>query len=173
MNYAYHVVDVFTTVSLEGNALAVFPNGRGLDTPTMQRIARELNLSETTFIFPPQMDGAAAKVRIFTPSREMEFAGHPTIGTAYVMRKISMVSKAAPEFIIEENVGPVPIRVDAGEDPILWLKTPAITQGRSYSRPHCARALSLAEEDLLPESLANCIRPVIRTSLSLLRSDDG
>ncbi|HEV7178229.1 MAG TPA: PhzF family phenazine biosynthesis protein [Candidatus Baltobacteraceae bacterium] len=149
MQYDYHVVDVFTSVPLEGNALAVFPDARGLDAAIMQRIARELNLSETTFVFPAE-DGAAAKVRIFTPAREMEFAGHPTIGTAYVLRALGIVPPDSREFLLEENIGRVPVRVDSGDDPILWLKTPPISREGVYDRAQCARALSLTEDDLLP-----------------------
>lgn len=150
MQYEYHVVDVFTSVALEGNALAVFPDARGLDAATMQRIARELNLSETTFVFPAETPGAAAVVRIFTPAREMEFAGHPTIGTAYVLRTLGIVAPGVREFILEEKIGPVPVRVDSGDDPILWLKTPPIAREGAYDRAKCARALSVPEDDLLP-----------------------
>lgn len=150
MQYEYHVVDVFTTTAFEGNALAVFPDALGLDEAKMQRIARELNLSETTFVFPPEAHGAAAKVRIFTPAREMEFAGHPTVGTAYVLRALGAVAPDMRGFVLEEKVGPVPVRVDADDDPILWLKTPPITRERAYDRAKCARALRLREDDLLP-----------------------
>lgn len=149
MRLEYHVVDVFTQVPLEGNALAVFPDARLLDTPSMQRIARELNLSETSFVFPAQA-GGAAQVRIFTPSSEMEFAGHPTIGTAYVMRKLGIVPASLQNFILEENVGPVPVRVDAGTDPILWLETPPIKKEGVFDSVQCARTLGLSEGDLLP-----------------------
>ncbi len=73
--YAYDVVDVFTAVPLEGNPLAVFYDGRGLDGSTMQRIARELNLSETTFLLPPTIPDAALRLRIFTPTRECRSPG--------------------------------------------------------------------------------------------------
>src|SRR5260370_10519055 len=81
--YRYRVVDVFTEHPLEGNALAVFPDAPALDATTMQRIARELNLAETTFVLPPTRSDCAARARIFTPAKEMLFACHPTIGTAF------------------------------------------------------------------------------------------
>ena len=84
-SYRYRIVDVFTDVALEGNALAVFPDAAGLDTQHMQKIARELNLSETTFVVPSSRPDCAVGVRIFTPTREMLFAGHPTIGTSFVV----------------------------------------------------------------------------------------
>src|SRR5918993_628857 len=83
--YRYRVVDVFTTRQFEGNPLAVFPDANGLSDGTMQKIARELNLSETVFVFPASSTRFSARLRIFTPSRELAFAGHPTIGTSFVL----------------------------------------------------------------------------------------
>jgi trans-2,3-dihydro-3-hydroxyanthranilate isomerase len=104
-------VDVFTDRALTGNALAVFPDGRGLSTDQMQAIARETNLSETTFILPG--DAAAEKenavrVRIFTVQEELPFAGHPTLGTAFVLRGHS----GAAEVRLALNVGTVPVRFE-------------------------------------------------------------
>jgi len=88
MDLAYRILNVFTVAGqrLSGNPLCVFEDGRELDDATMQALARQLNLSETTFILPPESPGAAARVRIFTPAFEMPFAGHPTLGTAHVVR---------------------------------------------------------------------------------------
>jgi trans-2,3-dihydro-3-hydroxyanthranilate isomerase len=149
MEFTYHVVDVFTQQPLEGNPLAVFPDARGLDATTMQRIARELNLSETTFVLPADSGDAAARVRIFTPASEMRFAGHPTIGTAYVLRRIGRVPPNATAFVFEEGVGPVAVRVDPGEDPMIWLATPPVDKGPAFDRAACARALGLTVDDLL------------------------
>src|SRR6266478_9452051 len=84
-SYRYRVVDVFTDRPLEGNALAVFPDASGIDDGMMQKIAKELNLSETTFVVPTTRTDCAVGVRIFTRTREMAFAGHPTIGTGFVL----------------------------------------------------------------------------------------
>ncbi len=151
MELAYHVVDVFTQQPLEGNPLAVFPDARGLDAATMQRIARELNLSETTFVLAPASAEAAGRVRIFTPSSEMQFAGHPTIGTAYVLRRLGRVPVNTTAFALEEGVGPVTVRIDSGDDPMIWLATPPISKGRTFDRARCARALGLDERDLLED----------------------
>jgi trans-2,3-dihydro-3-hydroxyanthranilate isomerase len=150
MELVYHVVDVFTTAPLEGNALGVFPDATGVDSGTMQRIARELNLSETTFILPKESSEGATRVRIFTPAAELPFAGHPTIGTAYVMRRVGVVARDATTFALAENVGSVPVRVDRGDDPILWLTTPPIRKLGELARDRCARALSLSTNLLLP-----------------------
>jgi trans-2,3-dihydro-3-hydroxyanthranilate isomerase len=150
MELQYHVVDVFTTTPLQGNALAVFPDASGMDPTTMQRVARELNLSETTFVLPSESNDDATRVRIFTPAAELPFAGHPTIGTAFVLRRIGFVPAAAQTFALRENVGRVPIRVDAGDDPILWLTTPPIRKLAEFSRERSARALSLTPDRLAP-----------------------
>ena len=83
---SYRLVNVFAEAPLAGNPLAVFEDGRGLDDATMQALALQFNLSETTFILPATVPGATARVRIFTPAFEMPFAGHPTLGTAHVVR---------------------------------------------------------------------------------------
>src|ERR1700681_1500302 len=108
----YRVVDVFTEHRREGNPLAVFPEVPGLDTSVMQSIARELSLSETVFVLPPGRADCAARLRIFTPRKEMDFAGHPTIGTAFVLLDEGGISPGATDFMLEENIGPVPISVE-------------------------------------------------------------
>lgn len=101
-------VDVFTTRRLEGNALAVFHAGEGLSAAQMQAIAREMNLSETTFLLPPSRSQADARVRIFTVREELPFAGHPTLGTAFV------VARSRPrqiEIRLQMKVGVIPVSV--------------------------------------------------------------
>ncbi len=148
-SYRYRVVDVFTKQPLEGNALAVFPDSSGLDDGTLQKIARELNLSETTFVSPATRADCAAKVRIFTPTKEMIFAGHPTIGTSFVLLDDSLIPGNVERFVLEEKVGPVSVRVEPGERPLIWLTTPPISYGRTLDRERCARALGLEPSDLL------------------------
>jgi trans-2,3-dihydro-3-hydroxyanthranilate isomerase len=151
MQLAYHVVDVFTQKPLEGNALAVFPDGRHLDDATMQDIAREMNLSETTFVLPPTRPDCVARVRIFTPNYEMVFAGHPTIGTSHVIQEAGLVPHGETSFTLEEKVGGVRVRIEAGDDPLIWLQTPAISTGERFDRNACAGTLGLNEADLVPE----------------------
>jgi trans-2,3-dihydro-3-hydroxyanthranilate isomerase len=148
--YRYVVVDVFTTEPLAGNALAVFPDAVGLDETTMQKIARELNLAETSFVLPATREDCAVRVRIFTPTKEMRFAGHPTVGTAFVLLQEKIVPQGCAAFVLEEQIGPVPIRVVAGERPLIWLRTPPIREGRYYDAALCAEALGLDPQDLLP-----------------------
>ena len=149
MTYHYRIVDVFTQTPLEGNPLAVFVDARGLRDATMQSIARELNLSETVFIFPSTRADCAANVRIFTPTREMLFAGHPTVGAAFVMLDEGMVPAGAGSFALEEKVGRVPVRVEGSGRPLIWLTTPPIHDGPKFDRKVCAAAVGLSIDDLL------------------------
>lgn len=166
-SYRYRLVDVFTETALEGNPLAVFPDARGLDGETMQKIARELNLSETTFVLPSTRDDCAARVRIFTPSKEMVFAGHPTIGTSYVLLNEGVVAAGTLRFQLEERVGPVPVFVDSGERPMIWLRTPPIDSGPVFEQEDCARALGLAVGDLfdVPPQLLSAGNPTVFIAL--------
>jgi trans-2,3-dihydro-3-hydroxyanthranilate isomerase len=161
--YRYRVVDVFTEKALEGNPLAVFPDAAGIDDGTMQKIAKELNLSETVFVVPVTRADCAAHIRIFTSTREMLFAGHPTIGGSFVLMDEGLVPKDLGHFLLEEKVGPVPIRIEPGSRPLIWLKTPPIQFGRTYDRGVCAQALGLATADLFDvvPQLASAGNPII------------
>ena len=105
-------VDVFTHTPLEGNPLACFPQASGLSDLQMLAIARELNHSETTFVLPAT-SGGDAKVRIFGPQNELPFAGHPSLGTAFVM---AMTRPGKTSLVLEENVGPIPITLERRAD---------------------------------------------------------
>ncbi|MEV8510932.1 PhzF family phenazine biosynthesis protein [Dactylosporangium sp. NPDC051484] len=107
--YGYVIADVFTDTALEGNPLAVVPDATGLTTGRMQRIAREMNLSETTFVFPPTA-GGDVRVRIFTPIGELPFAGHPTFGTAAVLAATGHPGVRDGELRMETGMGVVPFR---------------------------------------------------------------
>ena len=151
-SYRYLTMDVFSEQVLQGNQLAVFPNASGISDITMQQIAAELNLAETAFIFPATRADCAVSVRIFTPKRELSFAGHPTIGTSFVVLEQHFVPKGTSEFFLEEKIGPVRIRVEPGVRPLIWLVTPPLTFGKSYDPDHCAKALGLNVTDLLQVS---------------------
>lgn len=109
--FNYFTVDVFTKERFGGNQLAVFPNADEIPDPLLQKIAREFNFSETTFVYPPNNKSNDIRVRIFTPGIEVPTAGHPTIGTAYVLLSKGLIKPKNDNYIIiEENVGD--IRVD-------------------------------------------------------------
>jgi trans-2,3-dihydro-3-hydroxyanthranilate isomerase len=111
----YLIADVFTDVPLQGNQLAVFTDGAGLDDELMQRAARELNLSETVFVLPAD-DGADAHVRIFTPAAELPFAGHPVLGTAFVVGE-----RSGKEVVrLQTGVGVIPVALQRERDRIVF-----------------------------------------------------
>jgi len=112
VKYRYLVCDVFTDTRFNGNQLAVLPDAAGLSGSQMQKIAREFNFSETAFVLPPE-EGQTRKVRIFTPTTEVPFAGHPNIGTAFVLAEIGALGgETLPESIcFEEQAGFVPIEI--------------------------------------------------------------
>jgi len=103
--YPFLQVDVFTDRAFGGNPLAVFPDAAGLDAPQMQRIAREMNLSETTFVLPPDDPAADFKVRIFTPESELPFAGHPVVGTHWVLARLGRVALQEPVTTVRFELG--------------------------------------------------------------------
>jgi trans-2,3-dihydro-3-hydroxyanthranilate isomerase len=113
--HRYLTADVFTDVAFGGNQLAVFPDARGIPEHRLQDVAREFNFSETTFVFPPSDPAHTRQVRIFTPGRELPFAGHPTIGTAHVLAAIGDVplTGATTSIVLEERVGPIPVTIRA------------------------------------------------------------
>ncbi|HET9408628.1 MAG TPA: PhzF family phenazine biosynthesis protein [Candidatus Sulfotelmatobacter sp.] len=168
----YRVVDVFTAAALEGNALAVFTDASSIDEKVMQEIAREMNLAETAFILPAEDTTCVARVRIFTPSKEMVFAGHPTIGTSFVLFDEGMLPQNCDSFVLQEKVGPVQVWIEKGSRPMIWLKTPAIREGKRFDRALCARALGLQADDLLDLSpqLLDAGNP---TLLIALRNQDA
>lgn len=116
------VADVFTDTPLEGNQLGIFPDGRGLSHELMLKAAREMNFSETVFFVPPREPGADAHVRIFTPSGEIPFAGHPTLGSAWVLS--DMLGK--PAVTLQTGAGPVPVELEREGNTVTfgWMSQP-------------------------------------------------
>src|SRR5665647_1588203 len=107
MNYNYYIADVFTSQIFNGAQIAVFPNADGLSNEQMQLLARELNLTETVFVFHPCSEGTTRKMRIFSPLGEIDFAGHPIIATAYVLGCCGDIklTEAITPVVFEQNVG--------------------------------------------------------------------
>lgn len=122
LSLRYEICDVFTDRALEGNALAVFTDASALDDATMQKLARELNLSESAFVLPPSTAAADARIRIFTPTMELPFAGHPTLGTAFVLAQAS----PQPVIRLETARGIVPVRLSRieGRSTFGWMSQP-------------------------------------------------
>lgn len=149
--YEYVLLDVFTKTRLQGNPLAVFPVAQGIADEEMPRVANELNLSETVFLTDSTRPDAVAKARIFTPRRELDFAGHPTIGAAHVL---ALRYATGDRFAIEENVGLVEIELeeDQNGEPRCWLTTPGLRFFETLDPTLCARFLNLSLADLVAES---------------------
>ena len=150
----YFTLDVFTDTRFAGNPLAVVQDGQGLDADAMQLIAREFNLSETVFVLPPADAAHRAQLRIFTPARELPFAGHPTVGTAVLLSVLEPHGPA--DFVLEEQVGPVRCRVrpagaGGGFAEFDLPRMPSLEQNEG-DREARARALGLPASDLASES---------------------
>ena len=152
-HFRYLTCDVFTDRPFCGNPLAVLPDARGLSDAQMQSIAREFNYSETTFVLPADDPRHAARVRIFTPGGELPFAGHPTIGTAFVLATIGAVAADANRIVFEEGVGPVPVEIFRAGDRITHCRlTTAQLPEQGPPPPSAstlAKMLSLADGEVL------------------------
>lgn len=171
----YKLLDVFTEVPLEGNPLAVFEDGTGLKANQMQAIARELNLSETVFLLPPQA-GGDARLRIFTPAVELPFAGHPVLGASLVVAAHLESSSLA----LETAAGKVAVRVDSteGDRVFGWMEQP-IPQLSAYERPEeLLAALGLSSCELPVDCYENgprhvCVALASKDEVAGLRPDMG
>ncbi len=172
MKLQYLIADVFTDQPFTGNPLAVVPHASDLDAAIMQKIAAEMNLSETIFVLPPEIPTNAARVRIFTPARELPFAGHPTVGCAIVLATLGLVP--APEgdsrIVLEEGVGPVGVRLTIRDgQPVFAELSAAIvpTFLPAIENATIATMLTLMETDILPGSeVASCGNPFLCVPLS-------
>lgn len=155
-SYRYLTCNVFTDRAFCGNPLAVLPDARGLAEAQMLAIAREFNYSETTFVLPPDDPRHAARVRIFTPGGELPFAGHPTIGTAFVLATIGAIGADANEVVFEEGAGPVPVAIFRDGGRVTHCRLTAARLPESGPPPpaaaELARMLSLAESEVLAGS---------------------
>jgi trans-2,3-dihydro-3-hydroxyanthranilate isomerase len=158
MRYRYYICDVFTDTRFGGNQLAVLPDANGLSDELMQRITREFNFSESTFVFPSE-SGYTRRVRIFTPAREIPFAGHPNIGTAFALAAANEFGQIDTSITVtfEEKAGPVPISIhrrkdQRGEGRLIWCELSAperLSLGKTVSARSLASAVSLAPDDVI------------------------
>ena len=173
---SYHLVDVFTDRAFGGNPLAVCTNGRGLTTETMQSVAKEFNLSETTFVLPPDDPKHDWRVRIFTPGSELPMAGHPTVGTSFVLAREHMIRRDEREtnIVLEEGVGPVPVRIEFkdGEPVFAEMTQPLPKFGPQVNDIEAVAAmLSLDAGDIdanLPVEVVSCGVPFLYVPLRSL-----
>ncbi len=170
----YFLVDVFTQRAFGGNPLAVFPYAKEMTSDQMQRIASELNLSETTFVQAPINEGSDCTVRIFTPRRELPMAGHPTLGTAFVLHNLKHLKPKSPQqFIFDEGIGPVRVGfTEADVEPRTFsMHQPQPEFGEKLDRRAVATWLGLSPTDLapdLPVQIVSCGVPYIMVPIGTL-----
>jgi trans-2,3-dihydro-3-hydroxyanthranilate isomerase len=150
MRRRFFTLDVFTAQRFAGNPLAVVLDPDGLDTATMQAVAREFGHPETVFVFAPDEARHRARLRIFTPARELPFAGHPTVGTAVLLGKLDG-GKSSRDMVLEEGIGPVRCRVEPGADggsATFQIPRQPERTGTTADANEAARALGLRPDDL-------------------------
>jgi trans-2,3-dihydro-3-hydroxyanthranilate isomerase len=156
MRYRYYICDVFTDTRFGGNQLAVLPAAEGLSDRQMQQIAREFNFSETTFVLPPEA-GHTRRVRIFTPTAEIPFAGHPNIGTAFALAAAGEFGPIETPITVtfEERAGLVPVSIHRREGQLIWCELAAperISLGKTISAQTLASAVSLGPGDIVTKT---------------------
>jgi trans-2,3-dihydro-3-hydroxyanthranilate isomerase len=150
-NLAFYIVDVFAEEKYAGNQLAVVRDTRGLPTSEMQAIAREMHFSETSFILSEKKRQGGYDVRIFTPEEELPFAGHPTLGTAYIISQ-EVVKTQTDKIILNLKVGQIPVTITYvdGKPDVLWMRQKQPTFGKTYDAKVIADTLNLEPADIDP-----------------------
>jgi trans-2,3-dihydro-3-hydroxyanthranilate isomerase len=154
MKHQFVTVDVFTDRQFGGNPLAVVLDAQGLSTERMQAIAAEFNLAETTFVLPPKDPAHAAEVRIFTPKAEMPFAGHPNVGTAFVLARMGKVT--GDHLVFEEKAGLVPMDIHRENGVVVATRLAAPQQlslGETVSSEIVASAVGLKPADIVGQPI--------------------
>jgi trans-2,3-dihydro-3-hydroxyanthranilate isomerase len=178
-SYRYLHYDVFTDHLFGGNQLAVVPDARGLATETMQAIAKEMNFSETTFVFPAERPDTDVRMRIFTPGDELPTAGHPTIGSTFALARAGVIPTGRERFVFGENIGPVPVTLTwKGESlSFVWMAQGTPTFG-SAIRDTAAVATALTLDESLihgdhPAQVVSCGVPFLFAPIRSRRAVDG
>jgi trans-2,3-dihydro-3-hydroxyanthranilate isomerase len=145
--HRFFIVDVFGEEKYSGNQLAVVLPEGPIPDPIMQRIALEFNFPETTFILDSRIKNGAYRVRIFTPRKEVPFAGHPTLGTAYIIRKL-LAKPGATDVVLDLKAGRIPVRFEEKDSGLLWMKQLAPKFGKIHEAKPIAKMLGLTLRDL-------------------------
>ena len=148
----FYILDVFAESRLSGNQLAVFRDCAELSTVSMQKIAQEMHYSETTFITSEKPRNGGYDVRVFTPGYELPFAGHPTLGTAYIVQS-QVIGKQVGKVVLNMKVGQIPVTFSYhdGAPDVLWMKQKNPTFGGTFSRERIAKILGLKSTDIDPK----------------------
>ena len=178
-SYRYLQYDVFTDRLFGGNQLAVFLDGRGLSTETMQAIAKEMNFSETTFVLPPERADTDVRMRIFTPGSELPMAGHPTIGSTFALARTGVIDPARDRVVFGLGIGPVPVSLiwNDGELGFAWMTQGMPAFGEPIAdRAAVAAALSVDSAALsaaTPVQVISCGVPFLFVPLTTRRAVDS
>jgi trans-2,3-dihydro-3-hydroxyanthranilate isomerase len=148
-NYRFYIVDVFAKEKYTGNQLAVFRDIKGISNKKMLQIAKEVGYSETTFIISEEKRDGGYDVRIFTPEREVPFAGHPTLGTAYIIQQ-EIVNKHISEIVLNLEVGQIPVTFsyNKGQADILWMKQINPSFGQTLDSDLIAQVLGINKKEI-------------------------
>jgi trans-2,3-dihydro-3-hydroxyanthranilate isomerase len=148
-NLSFYIVDVFAIAPYTGNQLAVFTNAIALSEAQMQQIAQEMNYSETTFLTSPSPENNGYNVRIFTPKKELPFAGHPTLGTAYVIQK-EIIKNSVEVVNLNLKVGQIPVTWQNGGDDgdVLWMRQNPPSFHQTLEANAVASVLNLDEDEI-------------------------
>ena len=173
----FYIVDVFAESKLAGNQLAVFRDCANLNTVEMQAIASEMHFSETTFITSEEPHEGGYDVRIFTPNYELPFAGHPTLGTAYVIQS-QIIKKPVKTVVLNYKVGRIPVTFSykGGSPNVIWMRQKLPTFGRTFDRRRIARVLGLRVSDVdsnFPVQLVSTGVPFVLVPLASLKAIRG
>src|SRR3984957_17106739 len=152
MSHRFYTLDVFTNTRFEGNPLAVFTDGDGLSQNAMQAIAREMNLSETVFVQKPSEDRALARLRIFTTQEELKLAGHPVIGTWFLLAELGVVpaQEGAVRILQQTGAGVLPVEIrfkDGRPQRVTMTQTEAAFRPIKFRKTALAKSLGLSSKD--------------------------
>ena len=179
-SYRYLHYDVFTDHLFGGNQLAVFLDGRGLATETMQAIAKEMNFSETTFVLPAESRDTDARLRIFTPAEELPMAGHPTIGTTFALARSGFLDPGRERIVFGLGIGPTPVALTWRSDALTfaWMTQPRPTFGEPIAdRDGVAAALLISPAAITgtsrPVQVVSCGVPFLFVPLTARRAVDN
>jgi trans-2,3-dihydro-3-hydroxyanthranilate isomerase len=175
MEHRFYTLDVFTTNRYEGNPLAVFTDGDGLSNDEMQAIAREMNLAETVFVQKPTDEAALARLRIFTTQQELKLAGHPVIGTWFLLAELGVVPAQEGGVHVMQQTGagilPVEIRFkDSRPQRVIMTQMPAAFRPIKFKKAALAKALGLSLKDFDPHLDPECVSTGIFNLMVPLRN---
>jgi trans-2,3-dihydro-3-hydroxyanthranilate isomerase len=178
MEHRFHTLDVFTTTRFQGNPLAVFTDGDSLSNDQMQAIAREMNLAETVFVQKPTDERALARLRIFTTREELKLAGHPVVGTWFLLAELGVVpaQEGGVHVMQETGAGVLPVEIrfkDGRPQRVTMTQTEAVFRPIKFKKTALAKSLGLSPKDFDPHLDPECVSTGIFNLMVPLRNRAG